>query len=317
LILNIGIRTEQRVINMINGVNSATTDKHQPQYKKQGFLVCAGGVVAGSAVAASIPIILVKKINPKIFLRAQNLSSSLNAGEFAQVNKVAEEALVKTGLAEKGVAIVRVTTEHETEVIKILEQEVNAKFLIRFLPKAVKQSIISVLATMIAYGNNAGYAFLSKKILIPQKDLSLSAFHEMGHAANSNLSKIGRLLLKCKYLTILAIPIALIALCKTKKAPGEKPEGAVDKTTDFIKNNAGKLTFLAFIPKLAEEAMASIKGCGFAKNVLDIALYKKVVKTNKIAYLTYLGWALAVSVGIALGVKVKDAIAKPKLVQHS
>ncbi|MDD3013398.1 MAG: hypothetical protein PHC34_06810 [Candidatus Gastranaerophilales bacterium] len=108
-----------------------------------------------------------------------------------------------------------------------------------------------------------------------------------------------------------------ISLFKTKKAPNEKTDSTIGKTTDFIKDNVGKLTFMAFVPMLAEEAMASIKGVGFAKKVLDPSLVSKVAKTNKLAYLTYLGVALASSIGISLGVKAKDAIAKPKLVEEN
>ena len=140
-------------------------------------------------------------------------------------------------------------------------------------------------------------------------------FHEMGHALNANKSIIGKILQKCRPLAILVLPVALIALFKTKKAPNEKSTGTFDKVTDFIKNNAGKLTFLTFIPTLAEEALASIKGLNLAKKVLNPELAAKVSKTNKIAYLTYLGLALAASVGTYLAVKVKDAIAKPKLTE--
>ena len=75
---------------------------------------------------------------------------------------------------------------------------------------------------------------------------------------------------------MLALPIALIALLKTKKAEGEQPTGVVDKATDFIKNNAGKLTFATFIPTLIEEAMASIKGNKMAKELLNPQMAKKI-----------------------------------------
>ena len=155
-------------------------------------------------------------------------------------------------------------------------------------------------------------------ILLPEQKLSLTAFHEIGHAANANLSKIGKLLQKSRAPLMFGVMpiIALIALWKTKKAPEQKPQGAVDKTTTFIKENSGKLTFAAFLPILIEEAMASIKGNKFAKNAgLSTELLSKVVKTNKIGYLTYVGSALLTSYAIHLGTKVKDSIAKPKPIE--
>lgn len=189
-------------------------------------------------------------------------------------------------------------------------------FLIKHLPENFKKIVSNIMDGMVSSGSNALYTFKSKAIIMPEKDMVLAAFHEMGHAANSNLSKFGKLLQKCRPLMLLAGPIALIALFKSKKAPDEKPEGAVDKTTTFIKNNAGKLTFLSFIPMLLEEGMASIKGLKFAEKALSPELIKKVAKTNKLGFITYMGLALASSLGVYLGVKVKDAIAKPKPVEE-
>lgn len=148
---------------------------------------------------------------------------------------------------------------------------------------------------------------------MPENKLSLCAFHEIGHAANANLSKIGKLLQKGHRLEALVLPIAL-TIFKPQKAPDEKPNGAFDKVTDFIKNNAGILTFLSLAPKLAEEAMASIKGNKFAQKILSPELVQKVAKTNKFGLITYLGTALASSVGIVLFREVYDAITKPKLI---
>ncbi|OGI02230.1 MAG: hypothetical protein A2Y25_04780 [Candidatus Melainabacteria bacterium GWF2_37_15] len=58
--------------------------------------------------------------------------------------------------------------------------------------------------------------------------------------------------------------------------------------------------------------MASIKGVKFAKKVLDPNLMQKLSKSNKLGLLTYITLATVASVGTALGVKIKDAIAKPK-----
>lgn len=165
-------------------------------------------------------------------------------------------------------------------------------------------------------GKNAFYSFNSKKIIMPEKGLSLAVFHEAGHAANQNFSTIGKMLQKCRGLSLLSLPISIIALFKTKKAPNQEPKGAIDKTTTLVKENAGKLTLATFIPLLLEEGLASIKGNNFAKKTLSPELVKKVSKTNALGFSTYLGLAAFSSLGTYLGVKVKDAIAKPKLVKQ-
>lgn len=133
---------------------------------------------------------------------------------------------------------------------------------------------------------------------------------------NANLSKIGKILQKNRALAMLSLPIALIALLKTKKAPNEEPKNKLDKITTFIKNNAGKLTFATFLPTIAEEGLATIKGNKLAKQLLDPELAKKVAKTNALGLSSYILLATLSAIGIHLGVKVKDAIAKPKIAKE-
>lgn len=133
---------------------------------------------------------------------------------------------------------------------------------------------------------------------------------------NANLSKVGKILQKCRHLSLLAMPIAAIALFKTKKAPGEKTENQIGKATNFVKNNAGKLTFLAWLPTVVEEGLATFKGNKAAKQLLDSDLAKKVAKTNALGFSTYLLSAVLSSVGIYAAKKVKDKIAAPKEIKQ-
>jgi len=280
-------------------------DNQQQDWQKPTKLAIVGGVMAGSAVltiVGSVPFVTTNVLMDKM-IKISNLSDD----EFKQVTDGMNKVLKDTKLADKGVNIKRIpATEAKTFVEKLLGtlnpvngagQGRNAAFFDKAIP------ILDIKANTI---------------LLPEKNLSLTAFHEIGHAANANLSKIGKLLQKSRNPLLLGVMpiIALIALGKTKKAPEQNPQGAVDKTTTFIKENAGKLTFAAFLPILIEEAMASIKGNKFAKNAgLSTELLNKISKTNKIGYLTYIGSALLTSYAIYLGVKVKDSIAKPKPVE--
>lgn len=302
-----------------------TVQNQEPQkkYKNPGIGTILGGIAAGVAaqslvVGVSLPIGLNS-------LKRLKQISDLPTDEFKQVDATLNKALNDTGLSGKGITIRKIPTEEA--------KSLKEKF------KALTNPVVGV-----KQGMNAYYSFdttgtiideikksmpkektefmQSKVIYRPEKNLSLAIFHEIGHAANSQFSKIGKTLQKCRPLSIFApYVILLIGLSKTKKAPDEKPKKTTDKINTFIKNNAGKLTFLATVPILIEEAMASLKGYKFAKEAgLSKDLLAKVAKTNKVAYFgCYLASAVFGSLGIALAIKVKDAIAHktPKKVKKA
>ena len=102
-----------------------------------------------------------------------------------------------------------------------------------------------------------------------------------------------------------------IALFKTKKAPNHEPKNKLDKTTTFIKDNAGKLTFFAMLPTLVEEGLASIKGAKLAKDGgLSANLLKRVNTGNFKAWTTYLLGTLITVGAVKLGIEVSDKMKK-------
>ena len=294
---------------------SMSINTQEQTYIKPSTGSIIGGVVAGAAVnkMTGIPTQL---IQAQIMKKMGSISSSLSEDEFVKVGKAVTDTIKNSGLEAKGVGIVKATSENAEEIAKILSKEFD-KGVLKLLPEKVKKFIGDIYSSIFTSGKNACYAFKSKKIIIPEKELGLAFFHEAGHAMNANLSKFGKILQKCRPMTILAIPIALIALLKTKKAPGEEPKNGMDKTTTFIKNNAGKLTFAAFLPMIIEEGMATIKGNKYAKNLLSPELAKKVAKTNALGFSTYVLMATLSGLGIYLGTKVKDSIASKKLATES
>ena len=100
-------------------------------------------------------------------------------------------------------------------------------------------------------------------------------------------------------------------IIKNKKAEGEQPKGFWDKTTTFIKNNAGKLTFATTLPMIFEEAIASFKGESFAKKLLSPELFKKVKLQNRTGLLSYIALGIFSGISAMLAVKVRDRIAQP------
>lgn len=286
-------------------------------YKKPGSGAIIGGVLVGSTAQSLVLITHDELVAPKILGKMADISRNLTDDEFKTVEKAIKETVETSGLAQKGVGIIKATSENADEVSKIISKEMDNNVIMKFLPEQIKGFVGNIVHSTLKSGENAFYTPKSNKIIMPEKELSLALFHEAGHATNQNLSTIGKMLQKCRGLIILALPIGMIALWKTKKAPNQEPKSTTDKTTTFIKENAGKLTFATFIPRLLEEGLASIKGNNFAKKVLSPELAKKVSKTNALGFSTYIGFAALSSLGIYLGTKVKDAIAKPKLVEKT
>lgn len=164
----------------------------------------------------------------------------------------------------------------------------------------------------IAKGNNALCNPLTRDIMINTDKLAGASFHEMGHALNASGGKLIKSLVIGRHIAKKGfIPLILaIGLLKNKKQNGEEANGIIDKTTTFIKDNAGKLTFAALFPMLAEEGLASIRGAQIAKKVLDPKLLKIVNRNNFLAWTTYLAGALITTGAVTLAVKIRDKIAQ-------
>lgn len=290
---------------MVASVNNT----NEQRYKKPCILTCAGGTALGLFAMGIPQAITNETIQPKIIKIADELGA-INADEFLQIEAGIKKSLDKESLASKGISIIKYSPEKEEKITKLLEKE--NPILSKIKSKFLKSAIGLVSIDNLREGTNAVYLERGKKILMPEKNLLMAVFHEEGHAGVC-LSKLGKIVSKSKYLSVLALPTFLIALIKTKKAPGEKPKNKVDKVTDFVKNNAGKLTFLfSGVPLLLDEGFASIKSVNYAKKVLSPDLVKKLSKNYRFYLLTYLVPAIATSLGVALGVKIRNAIAKPK-----
>lgn len=281
------------------------------RYRKPEVDNCVEGVMAGLSVSYALSSAK-RIISPKIMKNAFYINRNLTSDELDSVEKAIDSTMNDSGLVKKGVRVVKATDKNREEIKSILQKELDNNFLSKFIPIRKKNRMILSDTEVLCRGRNAVHLPISKTIIIHEKESILAFFHEAGHAANVNLSKIAKVLNKCKLAKKLSIPIAIIALLKTKKAQNEEPNGIIDKTTTFVKENAGKLTFAAFLPLLIEEGIASVKGNNFAKKLLSPDLFKKVAKTNAAGFSTYVVLAMLTSLGIFAGVKVKDDLYKPE-----
>lgn len=171
-----------------------------------------------------------------------------------------------------------------------------------------KASTLPIFA-QVKTGTNAFYLEHANAIMVPNKKLITSGFHEIGHALNANKSKFWHFVQKNRKACMMATSlIATISLLTKKKADDETPAKGIEKVGHFVKKNAGALTFASMIPVIAEEAMATIKGNKLASKMLDANLLKRVKIGNALGLSTYVLSAVGMAASATFAVKVKDSI---------
>ncbi|MBQ6515826.1 hypothetical protein IJI31_01460 [bacterium] len=300
---------------MVSGVSLNQVNPYQavqPRKEDKNIGRKIGGVIAGGAIYQSVPLFqtpfAIKCIN-----KMQKINGSLAAEESVKVSEALQKTLEMSGLKDRGVEIVKASSRNSAEVTELLTKEMGNGFIAKLTPNRVKQQIEGA-REMVERGCNAAYLSKSNKILMPDGNkFALAGFHEAGHAMNANLNKATKILQKSRKATILALPIIAIGLLKKPKAEGEKPQGIWDKATTFIQKNAGVLTAATFLPTIAEEGLATLKGNQYAKKLLSPDLAKKVANSNRYGLATYVAMAGLFGLAAHLGVKVKNAIAHPEL----
>lgn len=172
---------------------------------------------------------------------------------------------------------------------------------------------VSNIGGDFASGKNACYIPTTKQILVNTDKISIAGFHEVGHAMNHLTGKVGKILQKLRgpgY--ALAGLMGTVALFSRPK-PKEAPRGA----GDFIKDNCGKIAFLAWLPTVIEEAMASFKGIKLARQCgVDESLIKNMKKLYAKAFMTYAGRAAATGLAVGAASMIMDKYTRPKKIEE-
>ena len=289
----------------MDSIQSFSANINEPKQKKPKKGAGLGLLTFGLTVVPPFAIVSQMLGNKMI-----DLSKNLTADEFSQMEKIIAKTMETSGLKNKGVDIIKVTSENKDEVLNIMRNAYKKSFIYKHVPQNIVELQTGRNYMLLKDGLTALYLFPEKKILAPGDGLKLAIPHEMGHAINHNLSKFGKILQKCRTTAILALPILLVALFKNKKAPDEKPKNVFDKITTFIKNHAPALAIAAWLPTICEEGLASIKGVKMIKNTKEITpqLLKKVRISNLLGLSTYVLIALLYGLGIYEASKVKDAV---------
>lgn len=292
-------------------------------------LVKTGTAIAGGYGTSKLLSMGLNTAGERISGYLSDCVDILDAPTVKKIKHATGKALAKSGLPQKGVSILSVSFDGDNSIAekflddgieKLTSYKIKSKLLNKFAPekaadylKDFKSDYIEDALLDVKSGYNAFFDPQSNKIFMSNTGLSLVSFHEMGHAISENMTKFSKSIAHMSSLSAVVPAILLISLLTPKKAndkTSKENEGKIAKTAHFIKRNAGKLTFAAFLPQLYDEALASLRGNKMAKEALKGTpeLYKKVLKSNAIGFSTYLCVAVTSGLAAAAGVKVKDKI---------
>ena len=285
------------------------------KYKKPG-IARRGAAVTTAGIAASAIVLAPMTPVGRLYVNGvRNLNTNVDKNE---LRAAIDEALSSSNTGTK---ILDFSNKTPREIQKLYndflsQQEKNIPKK-EFFNKLKKVTLKRVLAPYVN-GNNAGFFSGKNRIFVNVDKFGTAVFHEIGHAINYNSSPFWKVIQKMRAPLVYA-PSAflLVSLFKRKKLEGEEPKNGFDRATDFIKNNAGKLSMLAMVPVIAEELKATLRGNKMARKLCSPELYKKVVKTNTLGAITYISAALLTGLSVYAAGKIKDSIAKPvKLMEN-
>lgn len=261
--------------------------KHKRNYKNQFIASVAGQGISTAGTVLAIPALKTLR----------NYSKNLTSDQVKLVNNQIDNVLNNiTNLSQKGV---------EFQDMKGFE------FILKKVSKISKK--LNPTANIIE-GKNALFSPILNTIQINREKLPLAAFHEMGHAFNWHNSKFWKsmqiLNIGCSKLAPMLM--LLPALTKKEVAADGQELTKKQKIKNGVRNASPFVAAAMMIPTLMEEGMASIRGCKWAKEVLDPAMYKKVLKTNTAGFASYAITALSMALATFATKKVKDHLDEKK-----
>ena len=286
-------------MNSISFRNDTQYNSIQKKEKSSDFIPSMIAILGADAVPSIFAPINIYGIVP-----AAKKTGNFDAETTKRMQNKFLELLDSTGLSKKGVNIdfidqieaTRLTRKDLSNPLEQVKKGYNAFFTPKdlFLPN---DEIIK-----------------KNTIVAPKNNLSNLLFHEMGHAHNYNMTKLGKFIQKSRpLLLLLPTYIALYGALTRKSEPEEGKElTKAQKSKNFIRNNAGKLSFLCTLPVLFEEAWATAKGHKWAKQVLSPENAKKVLKGNAVAYVSYIVTTVSLALSSLCAFKIKDKLIEKK-----
>ncbi len=295
------------------------TSKKENKKNKANISGAIGAAVTGAVakngvgIAGIYPLCNMLKLNKK--LTEDQIEKTANA---------AKKAMETSGLSSKVILNDYQHVPFYSQSTKNIKEGVDV---------GLTMNIDKKVATPLANGQNAFFVgkipkhvkkaysklgIVENSVNVNLKKLPLSSFHEIGHAINYNKSAFWKGMQKARGpLTILAGVLALIpAVTKNIKAKeGEELTGK-QKFNNNLRKASPFLAAGAMLPMFAEEIMATVRGNGLAKKLLDPDLAKKVSKTNAWGAASYAIATLAVGISTFVAKKIKDSSDEKKSLEN-
>lgn len=277
--------------------------------------ITVGSTIAGAGIGLAVPYMTVKDsftVQSSVGIEStkQFMKKLMpDVDTFENTAKNVKSILEETGLASKGVKFnpIDKSTEGMNTLNGIIDANIKSK-------KPLAQKLKNVYRQMFSEGVNAAYFSGTKDVVINKENLYSSVYHELGHAKNANGNFATKALQKARNITpfgvsmVAPLVLAVGLLHKVDKNKPQEEKGKLEKTLDFVSNNAGKLTLASYVPMLAEEGLASINGVKMAKKYLSPEHLDKLKGNYLKAWGSYALVAGLVTGGVALGIKVANVI---------
>lgn len=144
---------------------------------------------------------------------------------------------------------------------------------------------------------------------VASKGKAFLMLHEIGHAIHANSFKYGKPLL----IALGAIPGIAGSLLLTNAIKNELNDdydkSLKNRVANFLEEHAPILTFAAFIPKIAEEGLASKRAISKASELLDKTKTIGLKKAYALGLASYIGVAITSALAMRLAIQDKKHFA--------
>lgn len=293
---------------MVTNINNNSQTQQIPTSRK--IAGAAVGTAIGATPLAYLAYDAVKPFKPEDIAKTQDFMRMIMPpiDSFENTKAVAETIIKNEGLADKGVKLF-ISNKTPESVAHLDELFKNEK------PKGY----VNKMKEMFKNGLNACFYPKAKTVIINDEIAHSSVFHELGHAKDFTSKNIfmkaltkGRCLTPMNVSVVAPIALAVAMFHNVDRSKPQDKKGKVEKTLDFISNNAGKLTLASYAPMLAEEGIASARGIKMAKKYLNPKQISMLKGSYKKAFSTYATVALLVSGLVGFGAMLKEGIVNKK-----
>ena len=284
------------------------------------------GGVAGYFTATVLASELKDSLNWASAKIVGNIKEDLrNSGDLPKIPAIADSYIEKNGLKDKGVKVIKYSLQkpaaEQKEAFEAIVGGFNplSKFLLK---KSVEYNkpFLSEMAMLLSYPKNllnssALYIPKNKTLLIKDKFTGIDVFKELELASKKSPVPVLQKRLKGA-LSALLTPVLIISVCsRNKNIDKTSPSSSKtkkDKFTNFVRNNAGKISMAAMVPAMLININNSVRTANIAKKYATKSIAQAVYSTEAFNTVRMILFTLIIGISTAAGVEVKDWFQKRK-----